>query len=116
MKLPGIEKAAVSETKIVKYLLSATHRAGKSKAAVFREFEYDPARSEEVDRALRRHATDNEVALEQWTNFVTRYFIDGLSLHAPDGRAVNVRATRSIDNVGDVPGFITAHPLGRIRL
>jgi hypothetical protein len=38
MKLPGIEKARVGEAKIVKYLLSATHRAGKSKAAFFMEF------------------------------------------------------------------------------
>jgi hypothetical protein len=29
MKLPGIEKGEVSEAKIVKYLLSTSHRAGK---------------------------------------------------------------------------------------
>jgi hypothetical protein len=37
MKLPGIENAEVGETKIVRYLLSTTHRAGKSKAAFFTE-------------------------------------------------------------------------------
>jgi hypothetical protein len=33
MKLPGVENATVGETKIVRYLLSTTDRAGKSKAA-----------------------------------------------------------------------------------
>jgi hypothetical protein len=42
VRLPGIEKAEVSEVKIVKYLLSTTHRAGKSKAIFFMEFGFDP--------------------------------------------------------------------------
>jgi len=49
MRLPGIERAEVGETKIVKYLLSTTHRAGKSKAAFFIEFGFDPERWEELD-------------------------------------------------------------------
>ena len=44
MKLPGIEKAEIREAKIVRYLLSTTHRAGKSKAIFFMEFGFDPQR------------------------------------------------------------------------
>ena len=112
MKLPGIEKARVGEAKIVKYLLSATHRAGKSKAAFFMEFGFASERWEELERALRQHATDNEIAREERTIFGTRYVIDGL-LQAPDGRLLNVRTAWFIDNDGDTPRFITAHPLRR---
>jgi len=114
MRLPGIERAEVGETKIVKYLLSTTHRAGKSKAAFFIEFGFDPERWEELDRALRQHATDNEIAREERTSSGTRYVIDGL-LQAPDGRMLNVRTAWFIDNEGDAPRFITAHPLRRRR-
>jgi hypothetical protein len=62
MKLPGIENAEVGETKIVRYLLSTTHRAGKSKAGFFMEFGFSVDRWEVLDRALRQHAMDNEIA------------------------------------------------------
>jgi hypothetical protein len=115
MRLPGIEKAEVSETKIVKYLLSTTHRAGKSKAAFFIEFGFDPQKWKELDRALRQHAMDNEIARQEQTMFGTRYIIEG-SLKAPDGRSLNVRTAWFIDNESDIPRFITAHPLRRRRL
>jgi hypothetical protein len=89
MKLRGVERADIREAKIVKYLLSTSHRAGKSKAAFFMEFGFEPERWEELDRALRQHATDNEVAREEKTRFGTRYVIDG-PLQAPDGRMLNV--------------------------
>ena len=114
MKLPGVENAKVGETKIVRYLLSTTHRAGKSKAAFFMEFGFSAERWEDLDRALRQHAMDNEIALEQRTSFGTRYVIDGL-LQAPDGRSLNIRAAWFIDNEGDAPRFITAHLLRRKR-
>jgi hypothetical protein len=114
MKLRGVERAEIREAKIVKYLLSTTHRAGKSKAAFFLEFGFEPQRWEELDRALRQHATENEVGREEKTRFGTRYIIDG-PLQAPDGRMLNVRTAWFIDNEGDVPRFITAHPLRRTR-
>jgi hypothetical protein len=114
MRLPGIEKAEVSETKIVKYLLSTTHRAGKSKAAFFMEQGFDPQQWEELDRALRQHAIDNEVARQEQTIFGIRYVVDGV-LKAPDGRSLNVRTVWFIDDDGDAPRFVTAHPLRRRR-
>jgi hypothetical protein len=44
MKLPNVEAVEITESKIVKYLLSATHRAGKSKASFFMQFGFDSAR------------------------------------------------------------------------
>ena len=114
MKLPLIARAEISETKIVKYLLSTTHRAGKSKASFFTQFGFDSSRWEELAGPLKQHAKDNEITLEVQTTFGTRYVIDGL-LTAPDGRRLNVRTAWFIDGDGEVPRFITAHPLRRRR-
>jgi hypothetical protein len=114
MKLPDVEKAEVPSAKVVRYLLSTTHRAGKSKAAFFMEFGFDPDRWEKLAAALKQHAMDNEIALEESTSFGTRYVIDGV-LKAPDGTWLNVRSAWFIDDDGDSPRFITAHPLRRRR-
>ena len=76
MKLRGVERAEIRESKIVKYLLSTTHTAGKSKAAFFMEFGFEPQRWEELDRTLRQQAMDNEIVREERTRFGTRYIID----------------------------------------
>jgi hypothetical protein len=44
MRLPNVEKAEITEAKVVRYLLSTTHRAGKSKAAFFMQFGFNAAR------------------------------------------------------------------------
>ena len=106
MKLPGAEKAVVTEAKIVRYLLSTTHRAGKSKAAFFMEFGFHPELWEELARALKQHAMDNEVTLTERAEFGTRYVIDG-PLKAADGRWLNVRelgiSTRTETHQGSSP-------------
>jgi hypothetical protein len=112
MKLPDVEKAEVPEAKVVRYLLSTTHRAGKSKASFFMEFGFDPDRWEELAGALKQHAVDNDISLEEKTTFGTRYVIEG-PLKAPDGTWLNVRSAWFIDDDGDSPRFITAHPLRR---
>jgi uncharacterized protein DUF6883 len=114
MKLPGVERAEVGETKIVKYLLSTTHRAGKSKAAFFMDYGFTPDRWQELKKALRQHAQENEVTHQEDTPFGTRFVVDG-SLAAPDGTLLNVRAAWFIDNNSDTPRFVTAHPLRRTR-
>jgi hypothetical protein len=77
-------------------------------------FGFDPQRWEVLDRALRQDAMDNEIVREEKTKFGTRYIIDG-PLQAPDGSMLNVRAAWFIDDEGDAPRFITAHPLRRRR-
>jgi hypothetical protein len=53
--------------------------------------------------------------VEEKTIFGARYIIDGL-LKGPDGRWLNVRAAWYINTGGDIPRFVTAHPLRRRRL
>lgn len=115
MKLPDVEKAVIPEAKVVRYLLSTTHRAGKSKASFFMEFGFDSSRWEELATALKQHAIDNEITIQERTIFGTRYVIEGL-LKAPDGRWLNIRSAWFIDEEGEGPRFITAHPLRRRSL
>jgi hypothetical protein len=70
---------------------------------------------EELAGALKQHAMDNEITLEEQTIFGTRYVIDGL-LKAPDGKWLNIRAAWFVDEEGEAPRFITAHPLKRRRV
>jgi Domain of unknown function (DUF6883) len=112
MKLPGVERAEVPEAKVMKYLLSTTHRAGKGKALFFMKFGFDPDRWQELAAALRQHVIDNEIAFQEKTIFGTRYVIDGL-LKAPDGTWLNLRRALFVEDEGDSPKFITAHPLKR---
>jgi uncharacterized protein DUF6883 len=114
MRVRGIERAEISEAKIVRYLLSTTHRAGKSKAIFFMEFGFDPQRWEELAIALKEHAINNEITREEKTIFGTRYVVEGL-LRAPDGTSLNVRTAWFMDDDGEIPRFITAHPLKRRR-
>lgn len=67
MKLPDVDKAQVPESKITQYLLSTTHRSGKSKAFFFLTFGFDPDHWEDLASALKQHARDNEVAVEEVT-------------------------------------------------
>jgi hypothetical protein len=114
MRLPNAENAEIPESKITKYLLSTTHRAGKSKASFFMQFGFDLNHWKALALALKEHVLENEVVLEEKTIFGTRYIVDGL-LKAPDGRWLNVRAAWYITTDRDVPRFITAHPLRRRR-
>jgi hypothetical protein len=66
------------------------------------------------DAMNAEHVIDNEIAREEKTIFGTRYVVDGV-LKAPDGRPLNVRTVWFIDDDGDAPRFVTAHPLRRRR-
>jgi hypothetical protein len=112
MRLPNVDKAEITEAKIVGYLLSTTHRAGKSKAAFFIQFGFAAARWQELANALKQHAVSNEITTEEKTIFGSRYVIEG-PLEAPDGTLLNVRSAWFIDNDGEIPRFVTAHPLRR---
>ena len=112
--MPNVENAEITQTKVAKYLLSTTHRSGKSKAAFFMQFGFTPARWEDLATALKQHAIENEITVEENTVFGTRYVIEG-GLKAPDGTWLNIRSAWFIDNEGKAPRFVTAHPLKRRR-
>ncbi|MDB9515317.1 hypothetical protein PN499_29375 [Kamptonema animale CS-326] len=60
MKLPHYERAVVPQKKITEYLLSLTHRDGKSKANFFLRFGFSVYDWEVMAIALLRHAADHE--------------------------------------------------------
>ena len=112
MKLPYADRIEVPRTKVVQYLLSSTHRAGKGKAAFFSAHGFTVSTWEDLAKALQQHARDNTVMLTQDTEFGTRYVIEG-PLAAPNGRQLQVRTVWFIDEGGQRPRFVTAYPLKR---
>ena len=112
MKLPNGAQAEVPEAKILGYLLSPTHRAGKSKAAFFGKHGFATWNWQVLARALRAHAIENKVSRGEETAYGTRYVVDG-ALAAPDGTVLNVRSVWFINHGSAIPRFATAHPLSR---
>ncbi len=110
MKLPNHEQAMVPQRKITGYLLSPTHRDGRSKAAFFTRFGFSAASWEVLAEALRRHAADHNVMETEDTPFGTSYTIEG-ALVTPNGRAPRVRVVWFIETGETTPRFVTAYPL-----
>src|SRR2546422_989386 len=109
MKLPNYDKAIVPREKIVDYLLSPTHRDGRSKAAFFSSFGFSAEAWQTLAEALRRHAAAHEVAKIEASPFGTRYVIEGW-LDAPDGRLPLVRVIWFIETGTEMPRLATAYP------
>jgi len=103
----------VAEQKITRYLLNPAHPAGGSKAHFFLRFGFSAANWRELAAALVRHAQENEVGETEQTRHGVRYVVDG-PLNAPGGRVLNIRCAWYIDTGGDVPRFVTAHPLPKL--
>jgi hypothetical protein len=112
MKLPHVDRLEIRKAKVVQYLLSSTHRAGKGKAAFFSAFGFTASQWEDLANALQKHARDNVVMLTEDTAFGTRYVIEG-ALVAPHGRHLQIRSVWFIDEGGQAPRFVTAYPLKR---
>ena len=115
MKLPHADQLEISQAKVVQYLLSSTHRAGRGKAGFFSAVGFQGAAWEMLADALRQQAQGNPVALSENTPFGIRYVIEG-PLIAPNGRQLQVRTVWFIDEGGQLPRFVTAYPLKRREL
>ena len=85
MNLPHKDHLEISKIKLMKYLLSSTHRAGRGKARFFPAFGFQESAWEALAQALQQHARDNVVTLTKETPFGTRYVIE-VPLTAPNGR------------------------------
>jgi hypothetical protein len=112
MKLPHADRLEISKAKVVQYLLSSTHRAGKGKAGFFMAHGFTVSAWEDLAQAVRQHALANVVTLQESTTFGARYVIEG-PLVAPNGRQLQVRTVWFIDEGSEVPRFVTAYPLRR---
>lgn len=112
MKLPHSDRVEISKTKVVQYLLSSTHRAGRGKARFFSAFGFQESEWEALAQALQQHARNNVVVFTEETPFGTRYVIEG-PLMAPNGRELQIRTVWFIDEGSHTPRFVTAYPLKR---
>lgn len=112
MKLLHADRLEIPQAKVVQYLLSSTHRAGRGKAGFFSACGFQVTAWEALADALRQQTRDSEVILSESTPFGTRYIIEG-PLVAPSGRQLQVRTVWFIDKDGQVARFITAYPLKR---
>ncbi len=110
MKLPHADRPEISKAKVVQYLLSSTHRAGRGKARFFSAFGFQVSAWEALAQALQQHARDNIVTLTEETPFGTRYVIEG-PLIAPNGRELQIRTVWFIEEGSRAPRFVTAYPL-----
>ena len=110
MKLLNVEAAGVSEDKITGYLLSATHRDGRHKAAFFLGFGFAADAWQTLAAALLKHAADHEVGKVESTPFGTRYVVEG-TIEAPFGRTPSIRSVWFLEPSQDAPRFVTAYPL-----
>lgn len=109
MKLPNYESAIIAERKITEYLLSFSHRDGRSKAQFFSRFGFSAEAWDILATALRNHAAAHEVVAVEVTRFGTSFTVEG-SLETPDGRTPRIRTVWFIDNDHVVPHLVTAYP------
>lgn len=114
MKLPNAEQAIIARRKITEYLLSTEHPNGKSKAIFFLEFGFTTVQWTMMVDALRKHALGNEVSRIEDSPFGRRYVIEEL-LETPSGTRVNVRAVWFVESGEEIPHFVTAFPLQKLR-
>ncbi|MBI3537287.1 MAG: hypothetical protein HY070_07020 [Chloroflexi bacterium] len=110
MKLENFKRAIVPQRKITAYLLSPTHRDGKSKQAFFTRFGFSFDEWKDLAAALLKHAADNEVTRVEQSPFGVRYVIDGI-INTPDGRNPRIRSIWFIGEREETPRFATAYPL-----
>jgi len=115
LKLPNYESAIVPKAKIVDYLLSLTHPAGKDKAQFFIAYGFSADKWEKLADALKEHASHYKVTKIDPSALGTHYVIEG-NLNAADGRTPFVRVVWFIDEGKDVPRLATAYPRKPKRL
>jgi hypothetical protein len=108
-RLPHLDRAVVPETKIVNYLLSTQHSAGRAKARFLDGYGFSARHWRVLRDALIAHAKANDITASRQTRFGTRYEIDG-PLPAPDGRAPMVRVVWFVELQDGAPRLVTLVP------
>jgi len=112
MRLPGGDRLEVPDRKIIDYLLSTTHHAGRGKAAWFLARGFLQENWIGLSDAIRRHGSSHPISNREDTPFGTRYTVEG-PLRCPDGGEPMFRSVWFIERNQDAPRFVTAYPLRR---
>lgn len=119
MKLPNRKSATISKIKLDGYLLSLTHKRGKSKAKFFRGIGFNETNSSELKMALLKIAKQNEVKSIKKENkkdprtmeliTITKYAIEG-KIDAPNGKSYMVKTIWAIVASDKTPHLATVYP------
>ena len=110
MKVPNAQQAIVPRAKIIDYLLSDTHRDGRHKAVVYRQFGFVHDNWQELAAVLKQHALDHDFVREEPSPFGRRFVVEGIIL-CPDGRQPRLRSVWFLRNEETIPRFVTAYPI-----
>lgn len=112
MKLPNRKNAIIKREKFTKYLLSRTHRDGKSKAKFLNTIGFNDTNIDMLEQALLEIGRLNEVKEvdKEKREIVTKYVINGV-LDAPNGRKYDIKTVWAIDVGSKIPHLTTIHPL-----
>jgi hypothetical protein len=108
-RLPHLDRAIVSEAKIVNYLLSISHSSGRAKARFLKGFGFRAQDWVVLRDAIIAHAKANDITASHRTSFGARYEIDG-PLATPEGRTPVVRVVWFVGPLENVPRLVTLVP------
>lgn len=109
MRLPGLDRAVVSGSKIRDYLLSDSHPVGRFKAAFFAALGYSAGRWEDLAADLQRHALDNQASATEANQYGQKYEVRG-TITGPTGRGAILVVVWIVLRGEDFPRFVTAFP------
>lgn len=109
MKLPNLDRAEESRDKVAEYLLNPYHLDGASKAKFFMALGFERDDWQALAAALKRVATNNEVAKNIASSFGEKFIIDGM-IESPSGKTPVVRTVWIIDAGADSARLVTAYP------
>jgi hypothetical protein len=109
MKLPNCEQAYIPVEKLANYLLSETHKDGRSKAKLLTHIGYNRDNLEVLEHDLLMIAQSCEVKDVIPSEHGTKYVIEGI-LQSPSGLQ-RLMTTVWITEVQETkPRFVTAYP------
>ena len=109
VKLPGAERAVISEAKVRDYLLSESHPIGRFKAAFFRALGYSAGAWPQLERDLREQARQGEAVPTEATPYGQKYEISA-TLVGPLGREAIVVSVWIVLREEDFPRLVTVFP------
>ncbi len=114
MLLPNNENAFIAPAKLTEYLLSETHKDGKSKAKFFRKYGFNEENVDLLEKELLNLARDREVTEIEPTEYGIKYKIVG-TINTPVEKTISILTIWIINTDQDCPGFVTARPFSEKR-
>ena len=108
-RLPRAGEAIVSMAKVRDYLLSLTHRHGRSKARFFRSLGYSRQRWRQLQADLKRVAVEGTATRGRPNAHGHTYEVRA-TLEGESGRRARIITIWIILDNEKLPRFVTAHP------